>query len=105
MDWFLYDSGPRHKRVEFEVLNRTNKLRKQFRPFTYYKSFEVTERSLIRVIDSIREKCPNAEIFWSVFGLDTNIYSLNFRTEYKYRKIRTRKNSVFGQLRAVGTHK
>ena len=37
---------------------------------------------------SLREKCPNAEFFWSVFSC--------IRTEY--RKIPTRKNSVFGHF-------
>ena len=28
--------------------------------------------------------------FWSVFGLNTNIYSVNLRIQFEYRKIRTR---------------
>ena len=31
-----------------------------------------------------------------VFGLNTKIYSANLRIQSEYRKIRTRKNSVFG---------
>ena len=32
--------------------------------------------------------CPNTEFFWSVFS----------RIHYKYGKIRTRKNSIFGHF-------
>ena len=42
---------------------------------------------------ALREKCPKRSFFWSVFSF--------IRTEY--RKIRTRKNSVFGHFsRSVG---
>ena len=40
------------------------------------------------MIKALREKCPNAGFFWSEFS--------GIRTEY--RKIRTRKNSVFGHF-------
>ena len=33
-----------------------------------------------------------------VFGLNTDIYFVNLRIQSKYRKIRTRKNSVFGHF-------
>ena len=32
------------------------------------------------------------------FGLNTDIYSVNIRIQSKYRKIRTRKNSVFARF-------
>ena len=32
--------------------------------------------------------------YFPVFGLNTEIYSLNLRIQYEYRKIRTRNNSV-----------
>ena len=35
---------------------------------------------------------------FSVFGLNTDIYSVNLHTQSKYGKIRTRKNSVFGHF-------
>ena len=34
--------------------------------------------------------------YFPVFGLNTKIYSANLRIQSEYRKIRTRKNSVFG---------
>ena len=34
--------------------------------------------------------------YFSVFGLDTEIYSVNLRIQSEYRKMRTRKNAVFG---------
>ena len=34
--------------------------------------------------------------YFSVFGLNTDIYSINVRIQSKYRKIRTRKHSVIG---------
>ena len=36
--------------------------------------------------------------FWSVFGLNTKIYSINLRIQSEYRKIRTRNNYVFGHF-------
>ena len=33
-----------------------------------------------------------------VFGMNTDIYSVNIRIQSKYRKIRTRKNSVFARF-------
>ena len=47
----------------------------------------------------LHEKCPNMEFFsgpyFSAFGLNTEIYGINLRIQSEYRKIRTRKNSVF----------
>ena len=49
---------------------------------------------------TLREKCPNTEfysgLYFPVFVLNTNIYSVNLRIQSKYGKIRTRKYSVFG---------
>ena len=49
-----------------------------------------------------REKCPNTEFFsdpyFPVFGLNTEIHNANLRIQSEYRKIRTRKNSVFGHF-------
>ena len=36
--------------------------------------------------------------YFPVFGLNTEIYGINLRIQCKYRKIRTRKNSAFGQF-------
>ena len=36
--------------------------------------------------------------YFSIFGLNTEIYSGNLRIESKCRKIRTRKNSLFGHF-------
>ena len=36
--------------------------------------------------------------YFPVFGLNTEIYSSNVRIQSKYRKIRTRKNSVYGHF-------
>ena len=50
----------------------------------------------------LRENCPNTEVFFGpyspVFRLNTEIYSVNLPIQSKYRKIRTRKNFVFGQF-------
>ena len=49
---------------------------------------------------TLREKCPNTEfysgLYFPVFVLNTNIYSVNLRIQSKYGEIRTRKYSVFG---------
>ena len=34
--------------------------------------------------------------YFPIFGLNTEIYSVNLRNQSKFRKIRTRSNSVFG---------
>ena len=39
--------------------------------------------------------------YFPVFGLNTEIYSINLRTQSKYRKIRSRKNSVFEQFSPI----
>ena len=36
--------------------------------------------------------------YFTVFGLNTKIYCVNLPVQSKYRKIWTRKNSVFGQF-------
>ena len=36
--------------------------------------------------------------YFPVFGLNTEIYSINLRIQSEYRKIRTRNNSVFGHF-------
>ena len=50
----------------------------------------------------LREKCENTKFFscpyFPVFGLNTEIYSVNLHIYSAYRKIRTRKNSVFGHF-------
>ena len=56
----------------------------------------------------LREKCPNTVFsgpHFPAFGLNTEIYSVNLCIQSKYRKIRTRKNSVFGHFsRSVYIH-
>ena len=51
---------------------------------------------------SLREKCLNTEFFlcpsFPVFGLNTEIYSVNFLIQSKYGIMRTRKNSAFGHF-------
>ena len=37
-------------------------------------------------------------LYFPVFGLNTEIYSVNLDIQSKYRKIRTRKNSAFGHF-------
>ena len=39
--------------------------------------------------------------YFPVFGLNTEIYSVNLRIQSAYRKLRTRKNSVFGHLHSA----
>ena len=48
---------------------------------------------------ALREKCPNRVFsapYFPIFGLNTEIYSVNLGIQYQCTKIRTRKNSVFG---------
>ena len=43
--------------------------------------------------------------YFPVIGLNTEIYSVNLLTKCEYRKIRTRKNSVFGHFSCTGRPK
>ena len=40
--------------------------------------------------------------YFPAFGLNTEIYSVNFRNKSEYKKIRTRKKFVFGQFSRSG---
>ena len=51
--------------------------------------------------DTLREKCPNTEFFWSVFSRIWTEYEVNPRIESKYRKIRTRKTPYLDTFCAV----
>ena len=55
---------------------------------------------------SLGEKCPNTDFFsgpyFPVFELNMEIYSENLCIQSEYRKIRTRKNSVFGHFLCSG---
>ena len=39
--------------------------------------------------------------YFPVFGLNAEIYGVNLRIQSKYKKIRTRKNSIFGHFHVV----
>ena len=58
--------------------------------------------SYFKILQSLCEKCPNTEFFWSVFPRIWteygDIYAVNFCIQSEYEKIRTRKNSVFGHF-------
>ena len=62
----------------------------------------VTVKPFLRLRLSLREKFPNTEFFlvriFRVFGLNTEICGVNLRNESECRKMRTRKNSLFGHL-------
>ena len=47
---------------------------------------------------ALREKCPNTQLFLSVF------YEVNLLIQSKYREIQTRNNSVFGHFSRNGGH-
>ena len=54
------------------------------------KKQEETITSISNDTKSLREKCPNTEFFL--------VYSVSLRIQSECRKIRTRKNSVFGHF-------
>ena len=37
-------------------------------------------------------------LYYPTFGLNTELYKVNLRIQFEFRKIRTRKNSVFGHF-------
>ena len=47
---------------------------------------------------SMRQKCPNTEFLWSVFSCIRTECGVNLHIQFEYRKIRTRKNSLFGNF-------
>ena len=51
---------------------------------------------------TLRKKCSNTEFFlgqhFAVFGLNTEIYGVDLRSQFKYGKVRSRKNSVLGHF-------
>ena len=56
-------------------------------------------------LNTLRGKCPNTEFFLVRIFLHldwirrfTEFYRVNLRIQSKYRKIRTRENSIFGQF-------
>ena len=65
----------------------------------YYKKVQIDD---LTSKTSLRKKCPNTEFFlvpyFPVFGLNTEIYGVNRRIQFEYRKMRARKNSVFGHF-------
>ena len=66
--------------------------------FYYYSANYLHSANCQTFTNTLREKCPDTEFFWSVFSC--------IRTEYgdlgsKYRKIRTRKNSLFGHFSRI----
>ena len=76
----------------------------------YYKPSQLPrfleEHCLLR---PLREKCPNTEFFWSVFSYIRTecgdfIRRVNLRIQSEYRKIRTRKKSVFGHSSRSGLY-
>ena len=59
---------------------------------------EMSETSLQRhCVKSVRIRRFSGPYF-PVFGLNTEIYGVNLRIQSEYRKIRTKKNSVFGHF-------
>ena len=68
----------------------------------------MVKRNFFKILKgrSLREKCPNTEFFFGpyfpAFGLNTEIYSVNLRLQSEYRKMQTRKNSVFGHFPRSG---
>ena len=54
---------------------------------------------------TLREKCPNTEFpdpYFHAFGLNTERYVVSLHTQSECRKIRARKNSVFGHFSRSG---
>ena len=47
---------------------------------------------------NLTDQDPNPRPYFPVFGLNTEICSINLRIQSEYSKIRTRKNSVFGHF-------
>ena len=62
----------------------------------------INESRIYSMKHSLREKCPNTELFlvrnFLYSGLNTEIYSVNLHIQSEYRKIWTRNNSVFGHF-------
>ena len=58
------------------------------------------------ILSALREVSKYGVIsgpYFPVFGLNKEIYEVNLRIQSKYRKIRTRNNSVFGHFSRIAT--
>ena len=73
---------------------------RSFKVFIEYPIFLVF--TLVHCIKSVQVQSFSG-LYFPVFGLNTEIYGENLRIQYKYRKIRTRKKSVFGHISHSGT--
>ena len=73
---------------------------RSFKVFIEYPIFLVFP--LVHCIKSVQVQSFSG-LYFPVFGLNTEIYGENLRIQYKYRKIRTRKKSVFGHISHSGT--
>ena len=74
-----------------------------YSPKKHHKTIGVQIFSEALGRDKWHEHCVKSVQIWSfcgpyfpVFGLNAEIYSVNLHIQSKYRKIRARKNSVFG---------
>ena len=73
---------------------------RSFNVFIEYPIFLVF--TLVHCIKSVQVQSFSG-LYFPVFGLNTEIYGENLRIQSKYRKIRTRKKSVFGHISHSGT--
>ena len=69
---------------------------------TWFNSVNCQRYEPSKLSNALREKCPNAEFFLVRIFLHldwirrfTEFYRVNLRIQSKYRKIRTRENSIF----------
>ena len=85
-------------------LDRDNKTKLVSASFSYF--LEVYEKivNLAKKSGTLRKMCPNTELFLVHIFLYLEIYSVNFRIQSEYRKIRTRNNSVFGHFSRSGSY-
>ena len=68
-----------------------------FSMFTWFLYFVALIFSTIHCMKSGNFSGP----YFPVFGLNAEIYGVNLRIQSKYKKIRTRKNSIFGHFHVV----
>ena len=93
------------QRKEFSVISSRDQCQRSLPSLTFDMPrpwFEYDQKLSSDFVDCTAWKVSKYGVFsgpyFPAFGLNTEIYSVNLRIQSEYRKIRTRKTSVFGHF-------
>ena len=77
------------------IIEIINNQQQQINIITYLKNLLFSDATTVRKMSKYR---VFSGLYFSAFGLNTEIYSVNLHIQSEYGKIQTRKSSVFGQF-------